>query len=464
MLREIISETDAKNVIEDAENTFNKCFDILVNIKHASKMSNELILDFQPLLAECLYELMTFYQKLQDEKKYIISHKNVWEQEKFKELITHNAKYVKIVKETIEIGKTLGDAFAWIFYYQNREQLEMHFEHESTGLFVAGIGGKGEIEFIKKNQNINGLFVVYHGITNMLRVGDFSLYAIDRGIVGVGELKSKQIGDKINVTVNISSKVKISKFFENQQTECSFEENIKKLQKDFPSLPKQIKVQDSLMNAQKSNHSSDAYADYEYNIIEHMSPETSFALNADNSLLLYADWREGESLFDFLVCNKQNSLNEDFTKYVTKLKAINSPYNQFIVSEIDTKMFSHRIPVFWWKINDELCKKIYFKKVLILTIYNPAQIIQLFLDEGFEVTNFDKIEDIKLEKISNDKRIEVGSIQMYTDLINHNLMKTESVFSTVKIVMNEFENGKIPTDTKISVRINQNNFGKLLNE
>ena len=88
----------------------------------------------------------------------------------------------------------------------------------------------------------------------------------------------------------------------------------------------------------------------------------------------------------------------------------------------------------------------------------------MFLDEGFEVENFGKIEDMKLEKISNDKRIEVGSIQMYIDLINHNLMKTESVFSSVKIVMNEFENGKIPTDTKINVRINQNNFGKISNE
>ena len=60
------------------------------------------------------------------------------------------------------------------------------------------------LEFIKNNQTIDGLFVVYHGITDMLRVGDFSLYANGIGIVGVGELKSQREGDHISVTANIT--------------------------------------------------------------------------------------------------------------------------------------------------------------------------------------------------------------------------------------------------------------------
>ena len=120
-----------------------------------------------------------------------------------------------------------------VLLLKNRPELDMHFEHPSTGLFVAGIGGKGEIEFIKNNQNLDGLFVVYHGITDMLRVGDFSLYANGMGIVGVGELKSQRKGDCISITANITSKVNIKTPAEVVNSDLSFEERIKLLQRVF---------------------------------------------------------------------------------------------------------------------------------------------------------------------------------------------------------------------------------------
>jgi hypothetical protein len=199
-MHSLISEEAVKRNIDAAEETLNKCFGMLMDIKHASDTLGDAVINFQPLLAGCLYDMMGFYQKLQAEKDFIISQKSTWEQALFKDAITTNAKYLKVVKEVITIGKTLGDAFSWFFYSKNRLELDMHFEHPSTGLFVTGVGGKGEIEFIKNNQKLDGLFVVYHGITDMLRVGDFSLYANGIGIVGIGELKSQREGDHISVT------------------------------------------------------------------------------------------------------------------------------------------------------------------------------------------------------------------------------------------------------------------------
>ncbi len=46
------------------------------------------------------------------------------------------------------------------------EELEKHYMHPDNGLFVSGIGGRGEIEFIKGNPTIDGYLVVYHAITN----------------------------------------------------------------------------------------------------------------------------------------------------------------------------------------------------------------------------------------------------------------------------------------------------------
>ena len=457
---ELITKERVNSIIDATEETLNKCFGMLMDMKHASDAFGDALMNFQPILAECLYETMRFYQELQSEKDFIISQKSTWDPHIFKKAITTNAKYLKTVKEAITIGKTLGDAFSWFFYSQNRTELDIHFEHPSTGLFVAGVGGKGEIEFIKNHQNLDGLFVVYHGITDMLRVGDFSLYANGIGIVGVGELKSQREGDRISITVNITSKVNINLPPEVVNSELSFDERTKLLQKSFPALPKQIEEQDRLMKAKESEHSSNFYSDYEYEVVNGLSRVSPLALNADNSLLLCATWSKYNSLFDTLFYEEHVDVPEGLSSYALELMKPESPYNEVIISEIDTQMFFPRMPIFWWKISDELCRDIYFKRVMISTFFNPAKLLRYFTDEGFQVVSLGKTEDIKLQKITDGKCMEFGSLQMYMDLIHHSMMRTEAVFSIAKKVIDDFESGKIPLGTKVDMRIRLNNFGQ----
>lgn len=463
-MHSLISEEKVKRNIDAAEEILNKCFSMLMEIKHASDTLGDTIMNFQPLLADCLYDMMGFYQELQAEKDFIISQKSKWEKALFKDAITTNAKYLKVVKEVITIGKTLGDAFSWIFYSKNRTELDVHFEHPSTGLFVAGVGGKGEIEFIKNNQNLDGLFVVYHGITDMLRVGDFSLYANGIGIVGIGEIKSQREGDRISVTANITSKVNIKIPTEAVHSELSFDERIKLLAKSFPSLPKQMEVQDRLMKIKESEHSSNFYADYEYDVVSSLSPESPLALNTDNSLLLCAGWSKHFSLIDVLSNDEHIDAPDGLSTYALELMKPESPYNAAIISEIDTRMFFPRMPILWWRISDELCRDIYFKRVSISTVFNPAKLLKLFIDKGFQVVSIGKTQDIKLEKVAGGKRMEFGTLQMYMDLIHHSMMRTEAVFAIAQKVIDEFESGKIPLGTKVDMHIHLNNFGQMPDE
>ena len=460
----LISEEAVKRNIDAAEETLNKCFGMLMDIKHASDTLGDAVMNFQPLLADCLYDMMGFYQKLQTEKDFIISQKSEWEQALFKDAITTNAKYLKVVKEVITIGKTLGDAFSWFFYSKNRSELDMHFEHPSTGLFVAGVGGKGEIEFIKNNQILDGLFVVYHGITDMLRVGDFSLYASGIGIVGIGELKSQREGDRISVTANITSKVNIKTPAEAVNSELSFDERMKLLKKSFPSLPKQMETRDKLMKVKESEHSSNFYAEYEYDVVNSLSRESPLVLNTDNSLLLCAAWSKHSSLFDVLSDDEHVDAPDGLSSYALELMKPESPYNEAIISEIDTRMFFPRMPILWWKISDKLCRDIYFKRVSISTVFNPAKLLRLFTDKGFRVVSIGKAQDIKLEKVANGKRMEFGSLQAYMDLIHHSMMRTDAVFAIAERVIEDFESGKIPIGTKIDMHIHLNNFGSMPEE
>ena len=121
---ELISEEKVRKIVDTAEETLNKCFDMLIEIKNSSKTFGDAVINFQPTLATCLYEVMGFYCELSSEKNYIISQKSVFEQNTFKKAMADNAKYIKVVREVIKIGKSLGDAFAWIFYSNNRDELE----------------------------------------------------------------------------------------------------------------------------------------------------------------------------------------------------------------------------------------------------------------------------------------------------------------------------------------------------
>lgn len=67
------------------------------------------------MLAETLLELMEFYNSLSQEKNILISQKDDYPQDVFSQMMARNARFAKAVSMTIEIGKSMGDAFAWFF-------------------------------------------------------------------------------------------------------------------------------------------------------------------------------------------------------------------------------------------------------------------------------------------------------------------------------------------------------------
>jgi len=455
-MNQLISPKTVKEKIDSAEKALNECFDMILDLNHADNLSNVLTM-FQPKLAECLYELMSFYHELQREKVMLISIKSSCEKDTFVELIRKNARFSKIVSSTIEIGKSIGDAFAWFFFRDNRLELDKHFAHETTGLYVGGIGGRGELEFIKHSSNIDGLYVLYHGITTMLRIGDFSLYDLNLGIVGVGELKTKASGDSLQISASITSKVNINVPTDNSG--LHIEERVKELQKEFPKLEKQLAMHPVLLHSIESDHSSTLYSSYEYELIDRLSPSNPIAINSDQSLMLFATWSQYKSLFEVLSTEESiDNLPDDFVKRVNSLMYPPSPYNEVIISELTTQMGLLRIPVFWWHIDDEICRDIYFKRIGISTLFNPAKLLQCFINTGFTVSKLGKLDQIEVFKTEGCHCISIGHFESICDLVKQSLMRTEDVFALSRIIISAIESGQYQPGTKIDMQIHLSNF------
>lgn len=461
-MKELITKEKVKEKINNANDILNKCFNMLMDIKHARDNLLDSLLNFQPLLAECLYELMSFYQELKTEEKSLIKDKKEYTLDTFKGIMKENATFSKIVSEVINIGKSLGDAFAWFFYRNNRKELDDHFRHNKTGLYVSGLGGYGELQFVKNTKFIDGLFVLYHGITSMLRVGDFSLCDIQQGVLGIGEIKTKQDGENFVSTVNISSKVNIdsSKIYPESGLKISDSGSNKEITKDFPKLSQQLKIQDNLLKSKDAEFSSKYYLDYEYDLIKKLTPSTPFTINEDSSMLLCACWNKYDTLFDILYDNgKAVSLPIGLENEIGKIIVKNSINNKVIVNVLDTGMDLLRIPVFWWHIEDETCQNLYFKKNSIVIAYNISNLIQKFLNIGFTVK--EKVEshkEIVLEKVSGNKKMQFQNFNSLCRLATHNLMRTDAVFSCSKEVFDKMESGEIPINSKVELCIHLHNF------
>lgn len=447
----LISEKDAKREIEKAEAVLLKSFERLLALKHADDNAEDSFLKFQPELAECLYDLMTFYRKLKAEERVLISKKQAYSRDEFSRLMARNKKFMDTVKKTIEIGKRLGDAFVWFFYQGNLSELEKHFKHKPTGLFVIGVGGRGEIEFIKNTPIFNGCLVLYHGITSMLRVGDFSLYRFGMGIVGIGELKSQEVESKLQVNAHIISEIELN------ADDLNSVQNIVKSSKvlDFEPcvvdrLKKQLSVQEQTLHKRKADMEIKKIAHFEYNLIDKLE-QNDVVLNENKSLLLLATKSKHNGLFDVLNEKDDGMLPRSLRSIAEQMVLPNSIYNRMIIGTITTDMSFSRKPILWWGIDDNACRDLYFGKLQITTAFNPAQIIQHYVDKGYSLVDTADIRHIKLRKVSGDYKTEFGNFELIFDLISHSLLTTEYVIETYDQVMSDIESGKFSPNAKIDM-------------
>jgi len=448
-----IDHSFVKSEIDNAEKQFDICFNTLANMKSSSI---EGLFDFQSTLADALHRLMTIYKKTIAQEKLLIKTKADMVETEFVEAIKSLHRYKEILKETIDIGKSLGDSFAWTFYAQSSDELVKHLNHPETGLFPAGIGGRGEIEFIKQNQTLFGCFVIYHGITSMLRIGDFSLYApSDRKIIATGELKSEIQGKDLNISAYISSKAHLhSEKFEVFEGEPK--EYITSTVFQRERLLRQIENIDDLLKPIKTeydyNHIRARSADFE---MPPLSGEIHFKLNEDKTLLTSIFHSGQSSIFDtlFLSGNYQHSDLEHSESLVKEMVVQDSGYNYFSISQLDSKIHQSRMPILWWDIDIDFIKNVLFKKVIVIMLFNPAKLYDHYERKGFSIKSPDDFTSASFEKIIEDRRLKIGNLFMYFDMIVHSFFPTNSIIETLDHLIEKTLNG--PPGTHITIMPHQ---------
>jgi hypothetical protein len=153
----------------------------------------EQFLAFQPTLASAIFRLDELYRRIRREEKATIADKAQIESERFATQMREFDGFRVALKSALEVGRSIGDAFAWFFYRKSQHRIAQHLQHPVIPHTPPGIGGQAELAFLN-HLRYAGCIVIYHGITSFLRIGDVSFLDIRSGeVIGLGELKARKV-------------------------------------------------------------------------------------------------------------------------------------------------------------------------------------------------------------------------------------------------------------------------------
>lgn len=175
----MVCDDHAEHVISTAESAYRDCWSKLVLLQTAEISEADrfqAFISFQPTLITALFHLETYYNEVREcERKWNFTKKLIKPQ-----LFAEEAQKLKhfktLLDRVIDIGKTLGDAFAWIFYQRKWDLLSKHYQHQFIPRVPTRLGGQGEVEFVCSHQMFGKCFVLAHSITTFLREGDGAFF------------------------------------------------------------------------------------------------------------------------------------------------------------------------------------------------------------------------------------------------------------------------------------------------
>jgi hypothetical protein len=466
----VITEGKIQETVSSAEKLFNDCLNKLFAINDA-----ESLFSFQPTLITALYQIEVIYQGVCKQERGLKSQITKSNQKQISERIKILTVYKSVLNQVADIGKVLGDAFAWLFYENEKQLLKKHYDHEFIPHLPMGTGGRGEYEFIKNTPRFGQYIVLAHSITTFLRHGDVSL--IDPSnlkVAAIGELKSQKKSDtEISVNIYLAGaklpKEMLPKVAEPQSDQTRESSGQMLPPEILDRLNRQMK---GIQEAFKPHATGNRPEKIEVQLVEiglkNLFADSSVGkwggIKADRGLLLLGiksdempmySQLKGEALVDSNSFKENLDALKDKVNEITDLKL---PHNCVITSSMlypsnDRYFLPFGMkPFLWWPLESQVRKAILFQKFRVMTLYNPAFLVRELNQNGFEV-GFDKDRKWKITKESNGKHFEISGLDHFIGAVRTQLLADASIVDFVRTAFEKTmaENFTQPTQVHVDL-------------
>ena len=436
--------------IDDADVAFRTCWETLASLKKV-KVDGPALLDFQPTLASALYRLDDIYRQLVHHSGVLVSKKASFSPETFRRRMRALDQDLKGLRTAICVGRNLGDAFVWIFYQYDQPSLELHFRNPPNPHTPPGIGGRGELEFIRQFR-LPGFLILYHGITTFLRIGDVSFFNPATGrISAIGELKTTLLKPgELMVSMHSIHREKIP--FANA--------NARPVQREIPNgrhsqpptagsqtkkkqfeatLERQTKKMAEALRRTEPSRKADLRSAYQTDDVAMFANQLSarglgFQQIGKGGVLVGCCPYRGRSLSSRIYSKvSEASVLKRFARLRGQVATICDPSstdNSIFYSELDPGVCRGIAPLFWFPCDIDFLEKTYFKRAVVGTIYNPVHLLRALQARGYEVRvgyPKDGTPRFEIRKPISEAVAGIEGFDSYLRLIQHRFMREEKI-------------------------------------
>jgi hypothetical protein len=441
-----ISRKRICDAIDEADASFQRCWSTLAQLKEGELDATwrDQFAAFQYTLARALFRLDDLYRSVAGEERGLISRKGSLSASWFTRTMERLKTYGEALKQAMRIGKRLGDSFAWLFYQREAGMIRKHLEHPGNLHTPPGIGGRGELGFIKHVPIVDGHIVVYHGITNFLRIGDISFIDLRTlKLTAIGELKTKQEGDRYVSSIFLLGDKDLPKQFPSmrprsrKQPRSGHKDKLPKVKSD--QLERQMRKMGEVLDESLSDKRHVVREKSNLERLEELLGE----LRSDK--LTYRRIDDGLTAFGIKQPRKTklssrllprrtanvSHLAEGVETYILELMTPDLSINSLQQITLRTGYVPGQTPLLWSPLPAALLKPLVFEEAFVSLLFNAAPLIQKLRARGYEVELDAKRKPERIIRRRGERALGFEGMWYLLDLIRYQCFSEDAVIHMI---------------------------------
>ncbi|HZF42698.1 MAG TPA: hypothetical protein VEZ48_04760 [Sphingomonadaceae bacterium] len=447
-----ISARAVREALNDAEQKLAWCTRVVGALSgyKSDEATGKDVVEFQQRLYRIIADLETLYRRIKREEKRLIGAKARYTPVWFAKRMAHLSAYSKKLRDGLILARAVGDGFVWFFYERDPQLIDEHLKLQPQLLLPPDLGAAGERILLESLRGVDGKFMLYHGITSLLRIGDFSFIDMTSlRVTCLAELKTSRIDpQRINLSLSIISgdKDQIPKFPMREPNEprdpapplsapmqARFERQRKVMQESIVAAKK---VRDGL------TISSDLGFHYrELEDVVRRSHARAFEYVKAGDGLIIGAWRiPGSRSYGAPSPKRQidrmPELASDMPAWATKILDAGGTWNSIAFGGLggdeSLKARSTGLPFFAWPVDPQVLADIAFERVVVITLFNAGHLIKRLHANGYEVGLDEKGRLKRATKQVDNRVIELENYSYFMSLVPWALMTEDAVMSIIE--------------------------------
>jgi hypothetical protein len=463
-------------LLYDSMEEFSACW---ASIKPDPDPARMDLLGFQPRLLRALQQLEAEYESIARTKRGLIRRKKRLTPWWFRARLRLLAKRQEVLRDAVTMGRTMGDSFAWLFYRDEHRLLDEHSAQEFVVPIPTGIGGQGELAFVSTMPGFAGHFVLHHGITTILRLGDVSLIDVARNrVVAIGELKTARPNEK-ELTIQVSLISAKGEEIDTTRVPTDHADRpeppsalqlnppaLARLQRQLRKTEKALRPETDSRESEPVGVAGDSYiGELEKAIrrarrgrwITHRAgPGLLFVVYRSLSRKLDRRLREMTT-----TAASRLATGENPSKAVVPLIMRGSPHNLIVTTSVLYGAHGRphhprqAMPLVWLGVDRDLVFRLITLETQVITVYNPAHLYAAFQERGWEIEKGGSPIEVTLRRKHGESFLTLHGMDWFMRDVTLGLKSEEQIVNAVEIAVHRIRESGMARGTRVALNFRQ---------